>query len=164
MVYLFFQTWIWLLIAAAMGLLVGWLIWGRSPSANCSGLQTALDECRRRCSELESQSRAAQGAAPAGAEPPDEKARLGFLDAPQGEPDDLKRISGVGTVLEKTLNELGIFHFRQIADFNKETIDWIDDYLSFSGRIERENWVGQAKKLADGESTEFSNRYDEDKD
>ena len=62
--------------------------------------------------------------------------------------DDLKRISGVGPKLEKTLNKLGIYYFKQIAGFSKSNVEWVDDYLSFKGRIGRENWIRQAKTLA----------------
>ena len=75
------------------------------------------------------------------------------MDQPDGDIDDLKRISGIGPVLEKTLNNLGIFHFRQIAAFTRENIDWVNNYLSFSGRIERENWVSQAATLVDEQSS-----------
>lgn len=71
------------------------------------------------------------------------------LDAPRsGKADDLKRISGVGPKLEETLNGLGIFHFDQIAQWSPETIAWVDNYLSFKGRIDREGWIAQAKVLA----------------
>ena len=68
-----------------------------------------------------------------------------FLDAPQGEPDDLKKISGVGPALEKKLHGLGIYHFSQIAAFTADEIAMVDDHLNFKGRIERDDWVGQAK-------------------
>ena len=62
--------------------------------------------------------------------------------------DDLKRISGVGPVLEKTLNDLGIYQFRQIALFTTDDIAWVSKHLSqFKGRIERDDWVGQAEEL-----------------
>ena len=77
-----------------------------------------------------------------------------------GEADNLKRIKGVGPVIEKTLNGLGIYHFHQIAEFTTQNIKWVDNYISFPGRILREGWVAQAKQLADGESTEFAARYD----
>jgi large subunit ribosomal protein L21 len=67
---------------------------------------------------------------------------------PAGEPDDLKVISGVGPVLEKKLNDLGIYTYAQVAGFSKKDIDMVDDALSFKGRIERDDWVAQAKKLA----------------
>ena len=69
------------------------------------------------------------------------------------------RIKGVGPVLERTLNGLGIYHFDQIAGFTDDNIKWVDYYIAFPGRIRREDWVGQSKKIAAGESTEFSRRY-----
>jgi len=81
------------------------------------------------------------------------------LSAPKGgTADDLKKISGVGPKLEKTLNGLGIFHFSQIAAFTPSHVTWVDKYLRFKGRIERENWIEQAKVLAAGGETEFSRR------
>ena len=62
-------------------------------------------------------------------------------------PDDLKKISGVGGVLESKLNSMGVYKYSQIAGWKKEEIDWVDDFLSFKGRIERDNWVPQCKKL-----------------
>ena len=81
------------------------------------------------------------------------------LTAPHGgSADDLKKISGVGPKLEKTLNGLGIFHFSQIAAFTPDHVTWVDKYLRFKGRIDRENWIAQAKVLAEGGETEFSRR------
>lgn len=71
---------------------------------------------------------------------------------PSGEPDDLKRISGVGPVLEGKLNALGIIRFDQIAAFSADDIAKVDDLLNFKGRIERDGWLGQAAELANGDS------------
>lgn len=76
--------------------------------------------------------------------------RFKGLDAPQGEKDDLTRINGIGPVIEETLNEMGIFHFHQIAAFTDEDIAMVNDDISFPGRIEREEWISQAKELAAG--------------
>jgi len=65
--------------------------------------------------------------------------------------DDLKRLSGVGPALEKKLHDLGVTTFAQIAAWGPEEIADFDDKLSFKGRIERDNWVEQAKELAKGE-------------
>ena len=73
-----------------------------------------------------------------------------LFTAPAGEPDDLKKISGVGPVLEKKLNDLGITQYAQVAAFTAEDIAKVDDALSFKGRIERDDWLGQAKALAEG--------------
>ena len=69
---------------------------------------------------------------------------------PAGDPDDLKKISGVGPVLERKLNALGITRFDQVANFSDEEIAKIDDALNFKGRILRDDWIGQAKTLAGG--------------
>ena len=78
------------------------------------------------------------------------------LDAPKGGiADDLKLIAGVGPKLEETLNGLGVYHFEQIAAWTQTEIEWVDDYLKFSGRIERDNWIEQAKALAKGGWDEY---------
>ncbi len=74
--------------------------------------------------------------------------------------DDLKCIGGVGPKIEDILNGLGIFHFGQIAAWTEENKAWIDGYLKFKGRIDREKWVDQAKVLAEGGDTDFSRRVD----
>ncbi|WP_156970285.1 hypothetical protein [Hoeflea phototrophica] len=73
-------------------------------------------------------------------------------------PDDLKRIKGVGPQLEAKLNAIGITSFAQIAKWTKKDQADFNEQLSFSGRIERDDWVVQAKILAKGGSTEFSKR------
>ncbi len=72
------------------------------------------------------------------------------LSRPEGEPDDLQQISGIGPGIERTLHQLGIFHFRQIAAFTPENVAWVNQRLRFKGRIEREDWIGQAKRLVAG--------------
>ena len=71
-----------------------------------------------------------------------------LFTTPDGEPDDLKKISGVGPALEKKLHDLGITKFAQVAAFTKDDIAKVDDALSFKGRIERDDWVKQAAELA----------------
>ncbi len=68
--------------------------------------------------------------------------------APSGQPDPLTRISGIGTKLERTLNDLGIYYFRQIADWTPDDLEYVGRHLEgFKGRIVREEWVKQAKHL-----------------
>ena len=62
--------------------------------------------------------------------------------------DDLKELSGVGPALEKKLHDAGVTTFAQIAGWTADDIADMDEKLSFKGRIEREGWVEQAKKLA----------------
>ncbi len=68
--------------------------------------------------------------------------------APQGEADDLKRIKGIGPKIEGILHSLGIWHFHQIAAWTPDNAAWVNEQLSFKGRIEREEWIPQAQKLA----------------
>ncbi|MEM9733489.1 MAG: NADH-quinone oxidoreductase subunit NuoE [Pseudomonadota bacterium] len=65
------------------------------------------------------------------------------------EVDDLKLISGVGPKIEGILNSLGIWKFEQIAQWKKAERTWVDGHLRFKGRIDRDNWVKQAKALAE---------------
>jgi NADH-quinone oxidoreductase subunit E len=69
--------------------------------------------------------------------------------------DDLKLISGVGPKIEATLHELGIFTYTQVAGWKKAEREWVDGYLNFKGRIERDDWVKQAKALAKGGEAEY---------
>ncbi len=89
---------------------------------------------------------------------------LGTLDAPRdGAPDDLKMIRGVGPKLEALLHSMGVFHFDQIAAWTAEEVAWVDEHLEgFKGRVSRDDWVDQARRLADGEETEFSQRAKKD--
>jgi NADH-quinone oxidoreductase subunit E len=71
--------------------------------------------------------------------------------ARDGKADDLKLIWGLGRKLEELLNRLGIYHFDQIAGWSDLNLRWIDQHLgSFRGRAVRDDWIGQAKKLASG--------------
>ncbi len=77
---------------------------------------------------------------------------------PTGAGDDLKRIRGIGVLIEKKLNSLGIAHYEQIANWTGADIERFSRLLDFKGRIERENWIEQARILATGGQTEFSRR------
>ncbi|MBL6426202.1 MAG: NADH-quinone oxidoreductase subunit E [Maritimibacter sp.] len=73
--------------------------------------------------------------------------------------DDLKAIKGVGPKLETMLNGMGFYHYDQIAKWSGEEIAWVDQNLEgFKGRVSRDNWVEQAKTLAEGGETEFSKK------
>jgi len=74
-----------------------------------------------------------------------------LLKKPRGKADDLKLIWGVGPAFEKLLNKTGVWHFDQIASWASADIDHVDALLKgFHGRIRRDEWVKQAKKLATG--------------
>ncbi|MEX3315789.1 NADH-quinone oxidoreductase subunit E [Sulfitobacter sp. PS-8MA] len=72
------------------------------------------------------------------------------LDGPrENGADDLKKIKGVGPKLEQMLNNMGFYHFDQIANWGPEEVAWVDQNLEgFKGRVSRDNWVAQAGSLA----------------
>jgi large subunit ribosomal protein L21 len=71
-----------------------------------------------------------------------------LLTEAKGEADDLKRISGVGPKLEGLLHDNGVFHFWQIAEWTASEVSYMDDQLSFKGRIDRDDWIKQAAEFA----------------
>ncbi len=71
-----------------------------------------------------------------------------LLKAPNGEADKLSELTGVGPKIVEKLNEIGIYHFSQIADWTPAHVIWVDQELDLKGRIERDDWIGQAKDLA----------------
>ena len=93
---------------------------------------------------------ATKQAAPATMTPPARPRAEPFgLTRPRaGGADDLQQISGIGPKIEHMLNSFGVFHFDQIAGWTEADIAAIDNKLNYSGRISREGWVGQARKLA----------------
>jgi predicted flap endonuclease-1-like 5' DNA nuclease len=73
------------------------------------------------------------------------------LSAPrQGQSDNLKQIKGITPQLESSLNELGVFHFDQVAGWDQKAIVWLDNHLALKGRIGKEKWLEQARDLAHG--------------
>ncbi|WGH77647.1 NADH-quinone oxidoreductase subunit E [Jannaschia ovalis] len=76
-----------------------------------------------------------------------------------GQADDLTKIKGIGPKLEKLCNDMGFWNFDQIAAWSEAEIAWVDaNLVGFKGRVTRDEWVKQAKVLADGGETEFSSR------
>jgi NADH-quinone oxidoreductase subunit E len=70
-------------------------------------------------------------------------------------PDNLQLISGVGPKIEGILHGLGIYTYAQVAGWQENERNWVDAYLNFKGRIDRDDWVRQAKALADGGEAEY---------
>lgn len=198
-----------ILLAALLGLLVGWLIWGRRKTLEVSGdadaLRADLDACRakhadkdkelaalkaenaRFAKELkDTKDAAAPAVAPVAApvveaaaedeanvdydgdgvlEGEDEGVKPATLDGPRGgKADNLKEIKGIGPKLEKLCNSLGFYHFDQIAAWTAEEEAWVNANLAgFKGRASRDKWIEQAKILAAGGETEFSQRVEDGK-
>ncbi len=80
-----------------------------------------------------------------------EKAPSRLKAARKAGADDLKLIWGVGPKMEALMHSLGFYHFDQVAAWTEENLRWVDRRLEgFKGRARRDDWVGQAKKLAGG--------------
>lgn len=147
------QHWIMMIVAGMLGFIIGYISRQRAIhelERELTTTERAVDDCHRMNvvvahapddAEAVALNRIAARA--------DEVniARIGMASA--SEADDLKVISGVGPFLEKKLNAINIYTFRQIANFTPEDIDKVNDIIEFfPGRIERDNWVGQAVVLA----------------
>jgi len=104
------------------------------------------------------------GGAPAASKPKTAKTKTAKAKTAKAKPqaaavpDNLKQIKGVGPQIEAKLNAAGINSFAQIAAWTKKEQADFAEQLSFAGRIEREDWVNQAKILAKGGSTDFAKR------
>lgn len=152
--YLFFQIWVWILAAFILGWVAHWLLCCRSKDQeqeNFAAQASGTSELASR-EEIE--------VVPVEAATVDESWKpQGFASAPS-DADDLKRIKGIGSVIEETLNDLGIYQFKQIASWEANNVSWVENFLAFPGRITRENWIEQAKTLGEGGTTEFAKRVD----
>lgn len=124
---------------------------GSSPSSrpNISGLRSVRSEAYTSATDAATAA-AAAAAASAGSAKVVRSAEI----------DDLKRIRGIGVLIEKRLNQIGVVNYGQVAEWTTDDIDRVSATLDFKGRIERENWVEQARILAAGGQTEFSRRVD----
>jgi large subunit ribosomal protein L21 len=72
------------------------------------------------------------------------------LDKPVGAADDLKLIGGVGPIIEKKLNAIGIWHFWQVRAMSDDDIASVEAEVGFKGRASRDEWKAQAGELMDG--------------
>jgi predicted flap endonuclease-1-like 5' DNA nuclease len=127
---------------------------GEGEAAPAAAPEAAPDKPKRVSEAILGQLEAADERAEAEAAQQVARVRPLSMDRPvDGKPDDLTQIGGIGPKIQDVLNSLGIFHFDQIAEWNPENIAWVDEYLSFTGRITREGWVEQAAVLV-GEAAE----------
>jgi predicted flap endonuclease-1-like 5' DNA nuclease len=116
-----------------------------------------LRDCQAARNDLEAEAARLQEAlrgrksreAPATAEPLAEPSGEGpgTLPPANGEPDDLRKIKGIGPRIAALLNDMGITQYRQLADLTPAGVAEIDERLRFRGRIVREKWVEQAREL-----------------
>lgn len=87
--------------------------------------------------------------APPEAEKPTAPTGFRGIETPRGDADDLKNITGVTVKIAQRLNDAGVFHYWQIADLDLEQMALLDTQLKLQGQIQKDDWVGQAKKLVE---------------
>ncbi|WP_394692159.1 hypothetical protein [Hyphobacterium sp.] len=166
MLWLIWQMWFFLLMAFLIGLGLGWRLWSASGEAG-KALQAAKDEIGRLQRENDSLSsvaarhQAALEVSQSSAKPesadskpvakPAKKKAAASPKTPSRpiEVNDLTELKGLGPKAAEALNAEGVTSFQQIATWTKTDIAKWDETLTARGRIERDDWVGQAKgKLA----------------
>jgi len=148
--YLFLQIWVWVAAAFIFGWLSHWFLCCRNKAEEDSKPDISSSATVESVPAVVANNTVAI----------DESWKpQGFASAPE-HVDDLKRIKGVGSVIEETLHDLGIYQFAQISSWNDDNVVWVENFLAFPGRIAREEWAEQAKTLSAGGTTEFANRVD----
>ena len=92
--------------------------------------------------------------APPAEEVPAEAEKVTFkgIDAPRGEADDLKRLPGINPKMEQRLNDIGVFHYWQIADLDAPMTEALDRALNLKGRITRDGWIAAAKQITESQA------------
>lgn len=153
--FLFFEIWLWLLLAYVAGWISHWFFCCRDKDKKSRQKESPLTAS----AVAESVVASSDNQEVVAANMADQWKPLGFIGQPE-QVDDLKKIKGVGAKIESTLNELGFYQYQQIADWDDNNVEWVESFLSFPGRINREDWRGQATLLASGESTDFSSKVD----
>lgn len=136
-------------VALLVGLILG-MSWGASASRAPVKAAEPMPAAPARAMEPAPSPAPAPAAAPAAfvsapvAASTDGPARL---SGPRGgKADDLKEIEGIGPAMEKLVNEMGFYHFDQIATWSEADVAWVDANMkNFKGRIIRDRWVAQAK-------------------
>ena len=158
---LLLEIWFYLLIAFLLGMFVQWFFCCRNKHDEEVQNNESNDEVNSTVTPVAAQSFDVEmNSDPTVAlEPTDDWKPFAFAQAPENR-DELKRIKGIGAVIEKTLNDLGIYTFEQIAKWTPDNVSWVENYLAFPGRIGREDWISQANTLAGGGNTEFSQKVD----
>lgn len=168
MIHYLIELAIWMLLFYFVGCIVGWALrnaFGQpasQPAAVAAAIPKAAPIAPAPMAPRAAPAPVAPSVIPvAGATPAAGKMNRpkGLATARSGKADNLQRISGVGPKNEGVLNNLGIYHFDQIAAWTPEQINWVDDHLRFNGRIQREMWIRQASLLAAGKEQEFTKEF-----
>lgn len=150
------EQWPLIVIGLLIGLVVAFYLFSATRRTRVTGAKSdVLDEG----AEKAQRNAALIDSAPAAARDADSPPATASVAKPTGG-DDLTRIKGVGPKLAATLTDLGVTQFGQIAAWDDAEIDRIDNQLGrFQGRIRRDDWVGQAALLAEGNAAAFTQKY-----
>jgi len=143
------QITICLLLAALIGFIMGYIV-GRG-SRKKSPKQTAETTTVEKTASIEKEvetlidTMTEESSEAAKAE---EGVKPELLSSPKdGEKDALTQIKGIGPKVEEQLNEAGIYHFEQIANWSEENIKWLEQNTTFAHRAKKDLWINQAKAL-----------------
>lgn len=153
------ESWIYLVLALVVGLLVAWWIFAANRKTTIARDERAEGQvpapARRNQALIDAPPPTPAGLAGAG-----EAVAASAPPAPSARADDLTRIKGVGPKVQKLLHELGVTTFAQIAAWDEAEVDRIDTRLgSFSGRIRRDDWRAQAALLAAGDTGAYEAKF-----
>lgn len=158
---------LWLLVAALIVIAIVFLLM-RSEGASTPATEQPLGTAEAEAMTMEPIAAAIAPIAPEPAEtapeapaPADEPAPQAAMAAPAGEEaDDLLRMKGVGPKLNARLIELGVTRFSQIAAWSAADVEAVDAQLgAFKGRPVRDQWIDQARYLANGDVAGFEAKY-----
>ena len=162
---------IWFLLAAVIGLATAWWIWGRLPDVDVDGdadgdvepTRTTFTPGPEPAPEPVAPVAAAAGAGAVAASSNDDDVQKEEgkprIAAAVGAPDDLTRIKGIGPKLNDLCQSLGVRRFDQISKWGAADVAEVDQYLKIKGRIDRDEWVAQAKLLAAGQDAQHEALY-----
>ncbi len=160
MAWLVIQMWLWLALAALLGLIVGIWICTRKETLPADDLDIEVAHLRARCEEIDAEKiRLRARVAELEAELSDQMAAHRQASASvenaqeevsgQTDTDDFSKIKGIGPMIESKLRALGVRSFLEISNWTDEQVQGIDEKLRLKGRILRDNWREQARILSE---------------
>ena len=144
-----------LLIAALIGAVIGYII-GKSSSTN---FKPSANEDNKIEGIPTPKSKASVNPVFNKNSNVDNKPLILSTPRPAGK-DTLQKIKGIDATVEKDLNNLGIFHFSQIAAWSNKNCDWIEAFLHLPGSAKKHQWIEQAKILEVGKETVYSQKVE----
>lgn len=162
------NNFLWLLLPLLIGLLTGWWAWGkRGAGKDAYAYEPTPSRPREmvpaapvRAATVEPVRPAPAPASPVSATPAAAATTAIGIPAAVGPSDDLTQIVGIGPKLNELLGSLGVRRFDQIAGWGADEVAKVDGHLgAFKGRIDRDNWIEQARLLASGAIKEWQDRF-----